>query len=322
MLDPFLGGGVMLLEASRLGASVRGVDIEPVAAAVARFQTKLRDLPDLGAHLEQLIESVGSALAPYYRAEDADGRPETLLHAFWVQQVRCSGCGFTFDAHPKFRLAWSEPERSMGSMRRVQLDHRGSPGCCDGGVPVRCRDPEHGRPHRSRKRLLPSLRWARAPHRVWSPDGVPPKFRLFAVETLPAGDTRRVAIRDRRIRSATEFDKDRFREAETRLGEVLAEDPDALPSGLMPRTGRADDRLVAYGYRDYVEMFNPRQRLHLASLGAAIEKVEGDARDGLAVAFSDHLTTNTMLCAYAGGWRRLAPLFAIRAYRHIARLWS
>ena len=26
-----------------------------------------------------------------------------------------------------------------------------------------------------------------------------------------------------------------------------------------------------------------------------------------------------MLCAYAGGWRRLAPLFAIRAYRHIAR---
>ena len=49
VLDPFVGGGVMLLEASRLGASVHGVDIEPVAAAIARFQTTLRDLPDLAA---------------------------------------------------------------------------------------------------------------------------------------------------------------------------------------------------------------------------------------------------------------------------------
>ena len=35
VLDPFVGGGVMLLEAMRLGASVRGVDVEPVAAAIA-----------------------------------------------------------------------------------------------------------------------------------------------------------------------------------------------------------------------------------------------------------------------------------------------
>lgn len=26
-----------------------------------------------------------------------------------------------------------------------------------------------------------------------------------------------------------------------------------------------------------------------------------------------------MMCAYAGGWRRLTPLFSIRAYRHISR---
>ena len=54
-------------------------------------------------------------------------------------------------------------------------------------------------------------------------------------------------------------------------------------------------------------------------LGAAIDAVEDETREGLAIAFSDHLTTNNMMCSYAGGWRRLAPLFAIRAYRHIAR---
>ena len=320
VLDPFLGGGVMLLEASRLGASVRGVDIEPVAAAVASFQTKLRDLPDLGAHLEELVESVGSELAPYYRAEDDERRPETLLHAFWVQQVQCSGCGFTFDAHPKFRLAWSKSDTKQwiacgecSSVIEAGLDAAAVACPCGADTASTGGHVDQGIvccPRCARRE--PLIEYGRR-------TGVPPKFRLFAVETLPAGDTRRVAVRDRRIRSATDFDKDRFREAESRLAEVLAEDSDALPSGRIPRTGRADDRVIAYGYRDYVEMFNPRQRLHLALLGAAIEKVKGGARDGLAIAFSDHLTTNTMLCAYAGGWRRLAPLFAIRAYRHIAR---
>ena len=42
-------------------------------------------------------------------------------------------------------------------------------------------------------------------------------------------------------------------------------------------------------------------------------------RSAFAVAFSDHLTTNNMMCGYAGGWRRLTPIFSIRAYRHIPR---
>ena len=42
-------------------------------------------------------------------------------------------------------------------------------------------------------------------------------------------------------------------------------------------------------------------------------------RRALAMAFSDHLTTNCMMTAYAGSWRRLTPLFSIRAFRHIPR---
>ena len=134
---------------------------------------------------------------------------------------------------------------------------------------------------------------------------------MFAVETLPTGDARRVNIRDRRIRSATTFDRRRYQEAEHRLADLLASNPTALPKGTIPRTGRADNRLIDYGYRDYLEMFNARQKLHLALLGKAIEDMSGAARDSLAIAFSDHLITSNMLCAYAGGWRRLTPLFSI-----------
>ena len=38
VLDPFMGGGVMLLEAARLGADIRGVDVEPVACVVADLE--------------------------------------------------------------------------------------------------------------------------------------------------------------------------------------------------------------------------------------------------------------------------------------------
>ncbi len=320
VLDPFVGGGVMLLEASRLGASARGVDIEPVAAAIARFQTRLRDLPDLEEPLQHLVETVGCELAPFYEAQDANGRSETLLHAFWVQTVHCQTCGFLFDAHPKFRLAWSDVESrqwvacgACSSIIQADVDAVSVTCACGAETPCSGGRVEHGKASCPRCRQQEALiDYAR---RI----GVPPTFRMFAVETLPVGDARRVKIRDRTIRSATEFDRICYRKAERRLEQLLLENPDTLPAGPIPRTGRSDNRLIDYGYRDYLEMFNARQKLHLALLGAAIEDVKGAARDGLAFAFSDHLTTTNMLCTYAGGWRRLAPLFAIRAYRHIAR---
>jgi adenine-specific DNA methylase len=76
---------------------------------------------------------------------------------------------------------------------------------------------------------------------------------------------------------------------------------------------------LEYGYRFYHELFNPRQLLHLSLLAESIAGIAGRSREALALAFSDHLTTNCMLTNYAFGWRRLAPLFSIRAYRHVCR---
>jgi len=54
-------------------------------------------------------------------------------------------------------------------------------------------------------------------------------------------------------------------------------------------------------------------------LAKAIAATTEPTREALALAFSGHLTTNCMLTQYAFGWRRLAPLFSIRAYRHVSR---
>ena len=320
VLDPFVGGGTMLLESARLGASVRGVDVEPMAAAIALFQTTLRDLPDLQGPLEDLAETVGCEVAPFYRSEDADGQAETLLHAFWVQVIDCRSCGRRIEAHPRFRLAWNTTEEKQwvacsecSRVLEADLDAASVACACGAGTLTSSGRLERGNFNcpscNARDSLISHARRTAAP----------PKFRMFAVETLPKGDDRRTIVRYRRLRSATAFDQSRYDDAERRLQTLLAAHPDALPTRAIPRSGRADNRLIDYGYRDYNQMFNARQRLHLALLGAAVSKVTDGERNGLAIAFSAHLTTNNMFCAYAGGWRRLAPLFAIRAYRHIAR---
>ena len=78
------------LEAARLGAAIRGVDVEPVAAVVSNFQGRLWDLPDLNPTMKQIRDRVGSRLAMFYQSRDEQGVEETLLHAFWIQVITCA----------------------------------------------------------------------------------------------------------------------------------------------------------------------------------------------------------------------------------------
>jgi putative DNA methylase len=311
VLDPFMGGGVMLLEASRLGADIHGVDVEPVAAAVSDFQGRLATLPDLGPTLDELVATVGAELGPHYAARDADGGDERLLHAFWVHG---------FDAHPTFRLAWNDKagrqwvacrgcsavQETSSARATINCDcgttTKARMGHLDAGAAV-CPCCGH------RERLID--RAART--------GRPPEFRLFAVETLPAGPEARFTGTARRIRSATDFDRAAYAGAEARLAAEIAANPRFLVAGEIPRKDRFDNRLLQYGYDRYSQLYNARQSLHLGLLARAIDGIDGPVGEAMRIAFSDHLGTNNLLCAYAGGWRRLAPLFAIRAYRHIAR---
>ena len=245
VLDPFVGGGVMLLEAARLGADVQGVDIEPVAAAIAKFQTQLLALPKLKATLEGLMQSAGRAVAPFYEAQDAAGNKETLLHAFWVQQVTCKACRQRVDAHPTFRFAWDDAKHRQWVACKICSHVIEAPidatyvACPCGGKTL----PTSGRLHKGEfccpacgatERLIDIARRSKRP----------PNFRLFAVETLPSGDGRRHTTELRRIRTASPFDQQCYRAAEKQLAKLLRQHPRLLPRGKIPVRGRSDFSLA------------------------------------------------------------------------------
>ena len=90
--------------------------------------------------------------------------------------------------------------------------------------------------------------------------------------------------------------------------------------GPIPTNGRSDRRPLIHGFTKYRDLFNDRQLLHLNLLGQAIVHAEEpQLRRLLAMAFSEHLTTNCMYTAYAFGYRRVSPMFSIHSYRHITR---
>lgn len=324
VLDPFVGGGTSIIEALRLGANVIGVDVDAVARAVTHFETRLPQIPDLLPALKDLKQAIGQKLASYYQTTLDNGEVRDVLHYFWVQVVDCRDCGQTVEAHPHYQLAYE----AEGSRQWVFCPQ------CHGIQVLDCREKtfhctscnlnihiESGPVHYGtltcphcgiQERLID----------VATRTGEPPQWRLFALETLePPFDKKSLPLAQRYFRPATLYDWEVFETARQAL--QVRRQLDGLircvPERLIPQENRADSRPVSYGYIRYRELFNDRQLLHLSYLAEAINQVPQPIQEAIVIAFSDHLTTNCMLTHYAFGWRRLAPLFSVRAYRHVTR---
>lgn len=323
VLDPFVGGGTSVVEAARLGATTVGVDIDPVACAITRFELVAADAPDLDTSLAKLQSSVGHRLDQYYQAKPDNGAVRRVLHAFWVQVVRCRSCRQVIEAHPHYQLAYeADGEHQWAFCRGCHRVHglgrdKKSFRCggCRKTTAINDGVVEHG------ELSCPACGTTERLIEVAARVSAPPEWRLFALETVPLeGSGRRWLMSDRVFQAATDNDRERVSAARRALYRRReAGGLRWIPRRAIPTHDRSDDRLLDYGYRYYHDLFNPRQLLHLSVLSEAIAKTEGKERDALALAFSDHLTTNCMQTYYAFGWRRLAPLFSIRAYRHVTR---
>ena len=320
VLDPFVGGGTSIVEALRLGATTHGVDVDPVACTVSDFEVKADKLPDLAEALHGLQRTVGEKVRQFHMTSAEDGTERVVLHHFWVQVVSCACCGYSFEAHPNFVLGDDGKHRwvvcsSCGEVHRRRSGHKGFR-CGTCGTRTRVADGHvvHGAAR------CPRCRESRPLIALGRSLGVPPVWRLFALEVLdePEGG-RPVPITKRRFVRASSSDVAIFEAAADQLRARLLVRPEALPQKAMINQVRSDSRLLDYGYKEWTELFNCRQLLHLSLLVEAIDEYDGAIREGLCIAFSDHLTTNCMMTAYASGWRRLTPLFSVRAFRHVQR---
>jgi putative DNA methylase len=305
--DPFIGGGSTLVEAARLGATVSGGDVDPLAVEIVRYA--------LRPATPEAIREAGADLFDHVRTTCGHLYPTSgvrqPLHYFWLHEVCCPYCHEQGLLYKDLVIARDRgkpgavvrdqplvvfcPEDlaivGLNHVERVELRKGGRRWRIDEGTFVRNR---YRCPHCGKASLHKDLA-----------TGVASR-RLLAVEETAAGERRT-------IRSPSQSDLSAITAASTWIeehGESLG-----LPDTEFA-ADRHDDRPRSYGVTRVIELFTDRQ---LAVLGTAFtwlrnSDLEPEVGAGLRLAISNALATNNKLCSYAYDYGRLSALFSVRGY--------
>ncbi|MBN1425085.1 DUF1156 domain-containing protein [Candidatus Fermentibacteria bacterium] len=307
--DPFMGGGTPLIEANRLGCSVVGCDINPMAYWIVHRELDNLDVAGYRQAARRVEESLSGDLGRLYRTRCLRcGRDDAVTKYFlWVKVATCGSCRRDFDLMPGYLVAQDVrhplnvflcPECGGLSEHRDRQRPGACPHCGEAlqrpGPAARNRCPC---PHCGAIRSYPD-----------SAHG-PPRHRMFAMEYHCAAC--RPEHQGRFFKSPDDDDLARYAEAERVLETTdrTFEPDDEIPAG------DETDRLHRWGYRRYREMFNPRQLLGLNSLARLIVNEPDDlVRRALATNLSDLLRYQNMLCRYDTMALKSLDIFSVHGF--------
>lgn len=309
VLDPFMGGGTTIVEAMKCGASVIGVDIDPVATFITGKEIEHFTPEKLQAAFWALEQEVSQELLQFYKTLDSDKCLRDVTYVFWVDLVRCPKCGLEFEAHPHFTLSRAKSEitvfcRHCHAIKEVPVGAECFE-CEECGNTTNIHNATVSRgmytcPNCGTRDRITNLT-----------SDSPLEKRMFAIEYRDTNG-------QRAYKRAEEFDKGLYLVAEQRLAEKW--DQLIFPRHEIPSVGRNDMRPISHGYTRYWQLFNKRQLYCLSLILEKISEISDiTTKEYMLLAFSDSLASNNMLCSYAFDYQKLTPLFGLHAYNMITR---
>lgn len=303
--DAFMGGATTLVEAARLGADVTGIDVDPLAARVARAELAGFDSESFERNADRLLAYLRKRFADLYPAGAGKGEP---LHYFWLRRAECSECDESSLLYRSLVLV-----RELGRDGAV-VREPGAVAFCPDCLRLH---------HLSVKRK--TLRCCGQRHHLT--EGTYGRARFTCPccgakatnEQLRVGQLERVlvAVEDARtgerrgLRQPTAADHSALAAATRRAARRKAQ---------VPGQSLADidgGRPVSYGFKTVGELFSARQQLVLAEAFAWVRrrKAPPEVQEALTLALSNALGSNNLLCGYATDYGRLSSLFSgVRAY--------
>jgi putative DNA methylase len=302
--DAFLGGATSLVEGARLGASVSGVDVDPLAVRIATEELSTPAPYALREAAGELLAHLGRELKGLYPVHDR----AVPLHYFYLRRVECPGCATSSLLYRNLMIA-RDRGRSGAVVRDTPIVafcpdcltvHQLGKGrtllsCC--GRRRRLDEGTYaaGRltcPHCHTRSAHEQMRTAKAP-RI-----------LIAVE-ITRGKERRM------IRAPRPGEH----KLEARASNLLAQKEWSAPD--VPLGDADSGRAGVYGFQRVGDLFSNRQQAVFAAAFAWTRQsdLEHSVRASLELGISNALTANNQLCGYAVDYGRISPLFSvIRAY--------
>jgi putative DNA methylase len=307
--DPFMGGGIPLIEANRVGCDIVGYDINPMSYWIVREELEHLDITRYRSVASTLLSKLSNDIGRLYKTKclKCSSTDASVKYFLWVKTISCAGCGEDLDLFPGYLLAKNQrhthyvficPE--CGELKEsTGRDHPGQ--CLQCGVQI----PTSGTAKRNR------VDCRRCGKKNFYPDRAsgPPRHRMVALEYHC--HTCRPAHRGRFFKKPDAEDLALYAEGKTALAGLR---PTYLPKDEIP-AGDETNRLHRWGYRHYKEMFNARQLLGLELSCRAIEKVEDSRiRNALATNLSDLLRYQNMLCRYDTMALKSLDIFSVHGF--------
>lgn len=108
VLDPFMGGGTTLVEGSRLGMQMTGVDLNPVAWFVVKNELACSDPEQVKALFEEIERQVKPQIQPFYTTTCPRGHQGRWIDVETGEAVSLDPIGLPPDQ--RFRYRWEGPE--------------------------------------------------------------------------------------------------------------------------------------------------------------------------------------------------------------------
>jgi putative DNA methylase len=307
--DPFMGGGIPLLEANRVGCGVLGFDINPMAWWIVREEIEHLDLKAYAKAAGELRAHLETRIGELYRTRCVfNGKASVPVKSFfWIKTQECKGCRTEFDLFAGYRLAENvrHPKHVLvcaqcGDLNEVEDPH--APGSC-----TSCRSPLRMKGNVVRgKATCPACGQV---HRVPDLSAAPYKHRLFALEYInPSAHS---LPRGRLFKKPDAQDLANVTRAEELWNQT---ESTFVPTDVIP-PGDETDRLHRWGFRKYRELFHPRQLLGLELSAQAISATaDPRIRRALATNLSDLLRYQNQLCRYDSMALKVLDIFSVHGF--------
>jgi len=310
--DPFMGGGTPIYEANRLGFSVVGADVNPMAWWVVRQSLAPLDLQAFASAAEVVAADVDAELRGFYNTECTHCHATALVKYFiWVKTSECPHCESENDLFPGYLLAENERHprnvvacQACGCLNEFDsIPRAAAPSSC-----IECG---------KNVAVEGSIRRGQCTCRkcgqlfAYPPAAPvePPRHRMWAIEYHC--QSCKPTFKGRFFKRPDAEDIGRYVSA----SKALAANPDLpIPTAdILP--GDESDRLHRWGYRRYREMFNDRQLLGLGMLLRRIRQVEHtQVRHALLTVFSDFLRYQNILCRYDTYALKCQDIFSVHGF--------
>ncbi|MFW5949843.1 MAG: DUF1156 domain-containing protein [archaeon] len=330
ILDPFMGGGTSIVEASRFGVEAHGRDLNPVAWFVTKkeLETGKTDAAELESAFEQIESDLKDKLKGYYKTpcpNHPDDHDADVMNSFWVKQLDCISCDNTVSLFEDYRVGKGRYDNSdkyhvycPNCESVVLVDDWRSESICEN-----CNYefvPEDGTMSGS----------------DYLCDSCGQKYSVTdAIEEQSGFDIEYYALeyyceicdekhgydkeKVKNYKSTQPYDIDLFNEAKSEwesrknLHEYVPQQD--IPVGAKTAASSIDGSDVfRHGYQKWQDMFNERQLLSLSLLMERIDKIDNqNTKEYLLLTLTDSLRRNTMMIGYNYAGNQVSNLFRNKA---------